>query len=209
MSQNALTSLESAQRLFFRTRRHPAADELALRGLVFETFDEIYESAKCFDDVYCTIADRILSEARNGDVTYAVPGHPFVAERSVPLLVKLAKSEGIQLKFAASTSFIEACLEALGAPVDKGLKLIDALEMDCISPSSDCPNLIYQVFDTMVASRVKLALMETYPDEFTVYAISGAGGPDAKVEAMPLYELDRKEYDHLSSVFVPELNESD
>lgn len=209
MSERALQSLESAEKLFFRTAHHPAAEELAERGLRFQTFDHVYDTAEDFSQVYSTIAFLVLSEGREGDVTYAVPGHPLVAEKSVALIIEKAREEGIPLKFAASQSFIEACLEALAFHLDSGLKLIDALAIDETRPSADCPNLIYQVYDRTIASEVKLALMEVYPDEFDVYVIVGAGGREQSVEKMPLYTMDHREYDHLTSVFVPELETDD
>ncbi len=205
MSETALTALESAQKLFLRTGRHPAADELAVRGLSFETFDHLYEASSSFDEVYRLIAESLVREAEDGDVTYAVPGHPLVAERSVIYVIELAKDRYISVRFAGSSSFIEACLEALAMPVGKGLKLIDALNLDNVRPATDCPNLVYQVFDRMVASSVKLMLMDVYPDEFEVYVISGAGGSEARVDKLPLFELDRREFNHLSSVYIPEL----
>lgn len=205
MSASALEALGSAGKLYFRTGRHPAAEQLAARGVRFETFDHIYEIAADFDEVYSSIAARVLEEARQSDVTYGVPGHPLVAERTVALIVKMAKSEEIPVRVVASQSFIEACLEALVVSIDKGLKLIDALAIADTPPSPDCPNLICQVYDRHVASEVKLALMDVYPDEFEVYIVSRAGSPDASVETRPLYMLDRREYDHLTSIYVPEL----
>lgn len=205
MSELALQMLESAHKLYLRTGHHPAASELADRGLHFETFDSIYQDAGSFDEVYGAIARRIIEEAKSGDVTYAVPGHPLVAERSVAILIEKAQKEGIPFRFAGSPSLIEACLEALAAPIGRGLKLIDALELEDTPPSPECPNLIYQVYDRMIASSVKLALMEVYPDEFDVFVVTAATGTEEKVQKLPLYELDRRDYDHLTSVFVPQM----
>jgi len=203
MSASALDAVQSAERLYFRTGRHPAAEELAARGLRFETFDEIYDHAPGFDEVYSLIASRLIETARTRDVTYAVPGHPLFAERSVALVLDLARREDIPVVFAPSKSFVEACLEALAIPVDKGLRLIDALTIGETQPSPDLPNLIYQVYDRPIASDVKLALMDVYPDGFEAYVISTAGGPDEAVEKLRLYMLDRREYDHLTSIYVP------
>ena len=205
MSASALRALESVERVLLRTGVHPAAQELAARGLRFETFDHIYEAAADFDEVYSSIASAVLEKARQADVTYAVPGHPLIGERSVALIVEQARTEGIPVRFAGSESFIEACLEALAIPLGRGLKLIDALAIDETPPSPDCPNLIYQVYDRQAASAVKLALMRVYPDEFEVYVISGTGGQTGIVERLPRYTLDRREYNHLTSVYVPEL----
>lgn len=209
MSAAALDALESAPKLYLRTRVHPGAQGLASKGLLFETFDSIYENAADFDEVYSSIAARILDAAQGGDVTYAVPGHPLMAERSVGLILKLAEKEAIPVKIIGSTSFIDATFEALAIPVGKGLKLIDALALDDVLPSTDCPNLIYQVYDKITASNVKLALMDFYPDEYDVYVVSSAGGSDARVEKLPLYALDRRDYDHLTSVYVPEMQRKD
>jgi tetrapyrrole methylase family protein/MazG family protein len=209
MSAQAMRALESAEKLLIRTGHHPAAEELRERGLKFETFDDVYESASQFAEVYQSIAFRVIGLARDYEVTYAVPGHPLVAERSVALIVELAREEGIPLTFAPSQSFVEACLETLAASVDDGLKLIDALAISQTLPASDCPNLIYQVYDRQIASDVKLALMEVYPDEFPVYVVAGAGGTDAKVEKLALFEMDHREYDHLTSVYVSELTKND
>ena len=203
ISISALLMLESSERLFLRTGRHPAARDLEVRGIRFETFDRIYEESEDFEDVYRTISEAIIKEARKGDVTYAVPGHPLIGERSVGLILEIARKEGIPVTFAGSESFVEVCLEALAEPIGRGLKIIDALAIATVPPSPDCPNLIYQVYDRIIASEVKLALMKVYPDEFEVCIIAMAGKDEMKVEKLPLYEMDHRDYDHLTSVYVP------
>lgn len=203
VSASALHALETAERVYLRTGRHPAALDLTERGVRFKTFDRFYETAQDFDEVYNSIASQVVEESKAGDLVYAVPGHPLVAERSVALVIDIAQREDIPFELIGSESFIEACLEALKMPIGLGLKIIDALALDEIPPAADCPNLIHQVYDRMVASSVKLALMDVYPDEFDVYVITSAGGADVKVEKLPLYKMDRRDYDHLTSVFIP------
>ena len=205
VSASALKALETADRVYLRTGRHPAALDLAERGVRFETFDRFYEAAQDFEEVYSSIALQVVEESKAGDLVYAVPGHPLVAERSVALIIEIARREDIPFELIGSESFIEACLEALRMPIGPGLKIVDALALDEIPPAADCTNLIHQVYDRMVASSVKLALMDIYPDEFEVYVVSGAGSADVKVERLPLYELDHRDYDHLTSVFIPRL----
>lgn len=209
MSVSALNVIKEAANPYFRTGMHPAAQELFMQGVRFDTFDYLYEQSESFDDVYNAIATFIIEESRKSDVVYAVPGHPLCAEKAVSMIIERAKAEGIPYKIFGSESFIDACLEDLAMPLGKGLKLVDALAIDEVPPSTECPNLIYQVYDKFIASDLKLALMDRYPDEFEVYIITAAGSPDAKVEKLPLFELDRREVDHLSSVFVPELTSTD
>ena len=168
-----------------------------------ESFDSIYESADSFEKVYEQIAERVLEEAGRRDVLYAVPGHPLVGEASVRLLMEEVRKRGIEYRVIGSESFIEASLEALGIGIEEGIKIIDALSLDSVSPDTDVGNLIYQVYDRHVASETKLKLMERYPDDFEITIISAAGAPEQRVETIPLYQLDRCECDHLTTVYIP------
>jgi tetrapyrrole methylase family protein/MazG family protein len=196
--------IRSAPIVFVRTARHPVVEELATEGIRLESFDHIYDSKDAFEDVYSEIASRVLDEAvESGEAVYAVPGHPLVGEESVRILLAKARELGIETRIVGSESFIEASLEALGIGLDSGLKLIDALSLDRVSPARDSGNLIYQIYDREIASRVKLALMEQYQDEFEVVLISGAGTSEHKAERIPLYQLDRRDCDHLTTLYVP------
>lgn len=203
MSQLAIEAVKRGTEVYIRTVEHPAARELEAEGIRFNAFDSIYESAGTFEEVYAGIADMLIAKAQEGtDLVYAVPGHPLVGERSVELVVRKAASLGVKVKIEGSMSFIESCLEALAVSVGRGLKVLDALEMDSLEPDTTVPNLIYQVYSREIASEVKLRLMESYPDEFEVSVITG--GPEGStVDKLPLYMLDRREFDHLASVFVP------
>jgi tetrapyrrole methylase family protein / MazG family protein len=81
------------------------------------------------------------------------------------------------------------------------------LLIEDLSPSLDTPNIVYQVYDQDAASRTKLRLMEFFPDEFQVCLVRGAGTDAVEITWMPLYELDRRECDHLTSVYVPRMIE--
>lgn len=181
-------------------------DELASEGISFESMDDLYESSGTFEEVYARIAERVLREAQDhGDVVYAVPGHPLVGESAVAMVMDEARMRGVEVRIVGSESFIEASLEALGFGFSTGLKILDAMSMDEVSPSADVGNLIYQVYDRAIASDVKLMLMEQYPDEFEVTVITGAGTDTQRVQTIPLYKLDRCECDHLTTVYVPPL----
>ena len=79
-----LDEIERIPLRFVRTRRHPSA-HLVPDAV---SFDELYESADTYADVYTELADRIVQAAvEAGKVLYAVPGSPLVLERSVGHLV--------------------------------------------------------------------------------------------------------------------------
>src|SRR5687768_15194914 len=83
LSVGALRELERAARILVRTERHPVVAQLRERGLCIEALDAEYEAAPDFDTLYPRLAARVLEAACEGDVLYAVPGHPLVGERSV------------------------------------------------------------------------------------------------------------------------------
>lgn len=204
ISLAAANALKTASRLFLRTVRHPTVALLKEWNVPFEGMDSIYESEETFDLVYTKITQRILDEASLRDVTYAVPGHPLMGERTVSMILAKAQEKGIETQVVASPSYVDAIAVALKLDLAENVKLLDALEMPKTSPDPRMANLIYQVYDRHIASDVKLALMDWYPDEYQIAVVTAAGISDQqKVKWIPLYELDRDELDHLSTVFVP------
>ena len=80
----ARAALERVSVRLVRTARHPAVDDLAADGLTLEPLDLLYDRADDLDTVYAAIADRVVETARErGEILYAVPGSPTIAERSL------------------------------------------------------------------------------------------------------------------------------
>ena len=87
---------------YTRTSRHPAVDELAREGLALEPLDLLYDAGDDLDTVYAAIAARVVAAAQeHGEVAYAVPGSPSVAERTVVLL----RGVGIDIDIVPGLSF--------------------------------------------------------------------------------------------------------
>jgi tetrapyrrole methylase family protein/MazG family protein len=196
--------------LYIRTLQHPTVAYLP-DHLSLISFDEIYETHERFEDVYQEIVERVLTlgKAVYG-VTYAVPGHPFVAETTCPEIYRRANLEGIPVRVIDGLSFLEPTFRALGLDPFPNLVVADALGMSTsqtpqTSPST--PVLIAQIYSRLVASDVKLTLMTVYPDDHPVRLVHGAGTVEERVEDLPLYEIDHS--DHLgllSTLLVPPLS---
>src|ERR1700754_1152282 len=78
-----LDAIRKIAHRFVRTHRHPASSVLATDP----SFDQVYDRAETLGAVYTTIVDELVGAAvQYGEVLYAVPGSPLVAERSVELL---------------------------------------------------------------------------------------------------------------------------
>ncbi|HWQ30862.1 MAG TPA: nucleoside triphosphate pyrophosphohydrolase, partial [Negativicutes bacterium] len=205
LSLEALEILKGAETLVFRTEKHPLVDKIREQGISFTCCDDIYDSGESFDETYERISDRILSLCREkGEVVYAVPGHPLVAEKSVQLITAKA-GDVVQVAIIPAISFIDVILSALRIDPVNGLKIIDGLSIKTQKPDQKCGNIITQVYDRLAASEVKLMLMEYYVDDFEIFVVRAAGvAGQERIERIPLYELDRIEWvDYLTSVYVP------
>jgi tetrapyrrole methylase family protein/MazG family protein len=204
-------ALARADELYLRTRRHPTVEALP-PSVVIHSFDDIYERAGTFEQVYDEIASRILELGRRTQgVVYAVPGHPLVGEASVQRILTQAEAEGLPVRIVEGLSFVEpVCTRLHLDPLD-GLQLADAMTLAMqhypgVNP--DLPLLISQLYNREVAADVKLTLMVVYPDDHPVTLIRAAGTEDEALRSMPLYELDRAAgIDHLTSLYVPPLAE--
>lgn len=196
--------------IFLRTERHPVVDDLRAKGIVFVALDDYYEAADAFEEVYQKITDRVLAEAKQqGEVLYAVPGHPGVAETTVQLLRQQSPAAGVEVVIGPGHSFLDDLLIAVGVdPVD-GMVLLDGTSLLPRQLNPSLHTIITQVYNREVASDVKLTLMQQYPDEYPVTVIKAIGVEgEQRVEIVQLYELDHLDWiDHLTSVYVPATHE--
>src|SRR5690625_835797 len=97
-------------RVFVRTMDHPVIRELQKEGVFFSSFDKIYEQESDFEKVYHRIVDRLLLEAQNRSIVYAVPGHPMLAERTVQLLLK---QKAVPIKVIGGSSYLDDLFTSL------------------------------------------------------------------------------------------------
>ena len=209
ITREAWARLGGCEKLWVRTRHHPAIPILEQElGLQVESFDELYEKFDSFEEVYDRIVDRLIAHAEQGDgITYAVPGDPLVGETTVSSLVREIEARGGSIEIIHGVSFVEPSLRLSGRDALDGLFLCDALDLaNAHHPPfpPDTPALIGQIYSRMVASDVKLTLMNQYPAEHTVMILQAAGTSEESIETLSLVELDRREdFNPLTSLLVP------
>ena len=202
-------SLETLQLLeerfvILRTEIHPTVAELKQRGISYISCDGWYEKEATFEEVYDKISSFVMEQAEDKDVVYAVPGSPLVAERTVVLLREKAKKCNIPLTIKPAMSFLDLAYVELGIDPIDGLRIIDAGDFSALAGAGQYPLMITQVYNQMVASDMKLSLMDILPDETEVYFLRNLGLEDEECRRIPLFELDRQPViDHLTSVFIP------
>lgn len=208
LTRQAAEWLDNAEKIYLRTRHHPTATYFPVGKI--SSFDEYYETGNTFEEVYEKIVSSVLALGiRSEGVTYAVPGHPFVAEATSPEIVRRAKEAKIPVRVLDGLSFLEPTFTLLELDPFSGCVLVDALELamqhhPAFQP--DLPFLISQIYSREVASNVKLTLMAVYPDDHPVKLVHAAGTGLAVIETLPLYEIDRsKHMGLLSSLYISPL----
>ncbi|AKS37060.1 hypothetical protein NP92_14165 [Anoxybacillus gonensis] len=204
LSLGVYRTLKQAERLFLRTKDHPVVAQLEAEGIHAQSFDDIYEKYDQFEQVYEHIVAYLCEEAKKGDIVYAVPGHPLVAERTVKLL--LEKRDHISVRIEGGQSFLDALFAAVRLDPIEGFQLIDATSFQSDEIQLRNHIIFCQVYDSFIASDVKLALLEKLPHDYPVFIVYAAGSKQERIEKVPLYELDRAmTVSNLTSVYVPKV----
>jgi tetrapyrrole methylase family protein / MazG family protein len=206
LTTGARAAVDRIEHRYLRTRRHPSAEAVEPA----ESFDVLYEKAEAIDDVYDGIVEALVAAAStHGEVLYAVPGSPTVAESSVERLRRDGRAEVTVLP---AVSFLDLAWDRLGVdPLDAGVRLVDGHRFEAEAAGERGPLLVAQCDTRQVLSDVKLVLGEiadgAEPDaSIAVMVLQRLGLPDEAVTTVRWDELDRVvEPDHLTSLYVPEL----
>jgi tetrapyrrole methylase family protein/MazG family protein len=184
---------------YLRTRRHPAASLLQEAP----SFDRVYDAAEVIEQVYPAIVEELVAAAiAGGEVLYAVPGSPLVAEHTVELLLA---DDRVRTVAHPALSFLDLTWVRLGVdPVQTGARLVDGHRFAVEAAGERGPMLVGQCDSRFVLSDIKLAVED--PPEGPVTVLQRLGLPDESVTRVEWWDLDRSvEPDHLTSLWIPRL----
>ncbi|MGI8757844.1 MAG: MazG family protein [Acidimicrobiales bacterium] len=193
-----LAALERVPVRFVRTARHPAA--VAVEEA--RPCDDLYDEASSMEEVYGGIVERLVSAAgQHGEVLYAVPGSPRVAERSVELLIGDGR---VDVEVLPALSFLDLAWARLGVdPLAAGVRLVDGRRFSVEAAGERGPLLVAQCDTRAVLSAVKLAFEDPPP---SVVVLQRLGLSDEAVVELDWAELDRAVVpDHLTSLWLAEV----
>lgn len=200
--EDALRLMSDPQRtLVVRTERHPAAVSLAgRRDVVF--CDDIYDSAPDLDTVYHEIAARVVAAAVDRPTVYAVPGSPFVGERSVPVVRAMAADVGVVTTVVAAASFLDLVWDRAGIdPITDGAQVLDGRDLPDPMPLH-IPTVITQVDRPLVIQDVATTLARVLPGDQEVVVLDRLGDQDEIVTTITLADLPRYEPGPRTSLYL-------
>jgi tetrapyrrole methylase family protein/MazG family protein len=200
VTAETVAAIERIPHRWLRTARHPSA---ALLGGA-PTFDDLYDTSSSFDEVYGAIVATVVdAAARHGEVLYAVPGSPLVAERTVELL---RADDRVAVIVLPALSYLDLAWGALGVdPLAAGVRLVDGRRFAVEAAGASGPLLVAQCDSRAVLSDVKLAVDDdAEPGAVTV--LQHLGLADQAVFEVAWDDLDRVvDPDHLTTLWIPSL----
>lgn len=192
LTVKAYSALTEGLPTYVRTEKHPVIDKLK-KNVNINSFDEFFEKYESFEEVYEKITNEIVKLSKKyGKINYCTAGSPYFGDIVTKKLLNEYK-DGIDLIIIDGMSFIDRCIKLSGYPDYKSIVIIDSLEADEFSFDFNSMNIITQVYDKDMASRLKIILMEIYPENMEISKIDVL---EEKVKTMPLYMMDKeKKYD--------------
>lgn len=201
LTAKAIEAISDDSEKFLRTDRHDAVSYFRARSIPYTSYDYLYETMDDFDAIYRAIADDLLEKSKTRRISYFVPGHPMIAEKTVTYLL----AADPEIEIVDGLSFLEPVLRLVGRDPVKGLKVVDGDDFSDLDLDVHTDTILTQVYNRRIVSEVKLALANLYGDTHEVYVLSHAGNPKKEfVERRPVYTLDRyDDYGHETSLYVP------
>lgn len=85
------------------------------------------------------------------------------------------ETKRVELEIIPGMSFIDPILIAVNRDPIDGLKLINGINLKPYYVDINTDMIITQVYNSRIASEVKIILSEIYGDEFEIYVINAAG----------------------------------
>ena len=192
----AKAAIERVPARYLRTARHPSAAAVPDA----HSFDDVYDRADSIEEVYAEIVDGLAEAAvAAGEVLYAVPGSPLVAERTVELLLA---DDRVDVDVVPGLSFLDLVWARLGVdPVAVGVRVVDGRRFAVEATGERGPLLVAQCDAKDVLSDVKLAAGDAHPADVVV--LQRLGLADESVRTVAWDDLDRAvEADHLTTLYL-------
>ncbi len=197
LTLRAKNALSEGIPVFARTDRHPIVNELR-KNIDIESFDDYFEKYEDFDEVYENIVQTLVEKSKYfGKINYCTAGSPYYGDIVTKKLINEYK-EQINTIIIDGMSFLDKCLKLSGYADYNNIKILDGLEADEFSFDPNSFNIITQVYDRDLASRLKIKLMETYPEGVNSLIIDVL---EENVKEVPLFLLDQEKNYGFSTYF--------
>lgn len=204
LTHEAKQVLLGAKEVYFRLSEHPVYQWLRDQGKECVSFDMLYaQEGITYERVYRTIVKALVKVAKKkGSAVLALPGHPFVFEKTPRMVREVADPEGIEVRIIAGLSFLELIYSELEIDPEEGLQILNACGFSAYGdyPFTDkLPILIGQLGlpaendptckETNVEATTR-ALLRKFPPDHKVTLVWSTGMPDYETLKLTLDLID-------------------
>ncbi len=186
LTEGARQVLSMVDHVVIKSNLTHIAGTLDSLNVGYTSCDDLYESSNDFDTLNSSIIDRLLS--LNGNTALCVVG-----QSNFDSTVQLMCDKGLDFSVVEGVSVAQPIMKyAYGSVLTfTADQLLDTPYID-----SNCLAVLY-IDDIMVASQVKLKLLELYDYNSTMYVTNGT-----EVETTTLDKLDNLSYSYMTSILV-------
>lgn len=192
VTPRALNVLKGCAHVILRTYQIKCAQWLS-EQIKYDTLDDLYETSADFDALCDAISARVISAAQQSDVAYVVSD---VSEATVGAVMSSVRDMGKSAPRVEIVPGVPAC-GAATAGLSGEFQIADAADWESVHINPRLPLIIREIDTRLLASEIKLRLMDRYPaDACVTFFASSVSGPQHSYE-ISLEQLDRQaKYDH-------------
>jgi tetrapyrrole methylase family protein/MazG family protein len=203
LSQKSCDLIKGDLAKYARTISHPVFHNEEFSNLI--SFDDIFENNLSIENVYDEIYTKLNKElTQRKEIIYLVPGSPYYGDFVTERFIEEA-DENIKVEIIDAESFLDKAIK-LGKVKKQKIKIIEGNICQKYDFDIDSCNIITNIENRSLASKVKIELTEIYPDDYKIVIIDVLAN---KTDHISLFELDRqKKYGYSTYIFVESIENS-
>lgn len=207
LTLNAVNVLSHpGNRIILRTGRHPVADWLNEKQIVYETLDHFYEKYDDFDQMYHDMAVWLWKEAQRSPLIFGIPD--LLTDASVRFL-KAGIPGAAKLRVLPGVSQADNCIASFpqGLFPDENLHIFSATSFLHQTYSPFSPVLITEIDSELLAGEIKIKILDYLDDDQPVVFFPPSESSPRPARMIHLHELDmQKKYNHMAALYVPDVS---
>lgn len=189
LTLKAINAIKKSNKIIVKTKLSKPYEFFEENNIEVESLDFLYEKAEDFDKLNQSIVDYLMNIKE--DFIYCVDGTGFDDESVIELKNKTS------IEIIPSVSYSSSILSACPTKNITEVFAQDFILNRAFSIDNNFTLIIKEIDSFYLASEVKLKLLNIYSEIDVFYMFEN------KVEKISLLDLDKKDFNHTSTVLIP------
>lgn len=204
LKKHTRETILNSTHIYARTEKHTVVEELRSKGILVNSFDNIYDLAEEVSLVDVKIVETLREFTHDEDIIYLVPGSPFVLEKSVELLI----DEFDDLLITSAESSVDIVLGSL-RHVSEGYKVISGKDFKISSIDFQNDIFIQEIDDEYLLDEIITKLSEVYSENSKFSLIKDASLDSEEIKNYTFGTYKREiTPNHQTTIFIYKPNEN-